>query len=551
MKITSKKKLLATLFMTAVMVTSATANALACTTLYVGGDLTEAGVPIVARSEDYVNSQNKLFYVSPAGRYKAGETYLGCAEYGGFTRTMLRDSYRFTAFKADNLNGTCPECGLGTAENPVTHATYEESGTNEMGVTVSATETISGNPAICGNTKTADIPGIDPYHNKGYKAAHGIVGIEETDIPTVILSEAASARDGVRLLCDIYDTYGCAAGAGLFIADQDEIWYIENCSGTQYIALKLNSNMIFLEPNMAVIGRIDLDDTDNVIYSKDLIKIAKDAGTFVGDEANNIIDFRASYGKIAVSSKNRLSNGLNFINKSYYYTEDSLFNNNSLFTISNMDANNNTVALYTNISADRKITVDDVVNYFKVDGIANTGNTDTAFFQIYSKKERSPEFDTVEWVSLNHGAYNVFIPYYPMLLTDTYEGYKVHTEVAKSVAEAPTSGMYYRTSADGKYTVLPENWKDSYYWCFDALSNYILNAEFTDGAVSDADKEYVLKKLSDLQQEIYAEFNTMNATSTANIRKVATKTGMDMAKKAHLLALELTEYVTGSAPSAQ
>lgn len=551
MKNTSMKKLLATLVMTTVMVTVTTANAFACTTLYVGGDLTEAGVPIVARSEDYVNSQNKLFYVSPAGRYKAGETYLGCAAYGGFTRTVMRDSYRFTAFKADNLDGTCQECGLGTAQNPVTHASYEESGTNEMGVTVSATETISGNTAICGSNKSPGFPGVDPYHNEAYKALHGIIGIEETDIPTVILSEASSAREGVNLLCSIYDTYGCAAGAGLFIADQDEIWYIENCSGTQYIGLKLNSSMIFLEPNMAVIGRIDLDDTDNVIYSKDLIKTAKDAGTFVGDEANNIIDFRASYGKIAVSSKNRLSNGLNFLNKGYSYNEDLLFNDNSLFTISNVNADNSTVALYTNIQADRKLTVDDVVNYYKVDGIANTGNTDTAFFQIYSRKDRSPETGTVEWVSLDHGAYNVFIPYYPLLLTDTYEGYKVHTENATSVTEAPASGMYYRTAEDGNYKVLPENWKDSYYWCFDALSNYILNAQFTDGAVSDADKEYVLNKLSALQQEIYAKFDAMNASSASNIKKVSTQTSMDMAKRAHQLALELTEYLKNAAPSVQ
>ena len=80
----------------------------------------------------------------------------------------------------------------------------------------------------------------------------------------------------MKLLLDIYENYGCVAASGVFICDKDEVWYVENCSGTQYVAIKLNNNMIFLEPNMAVIGRIDLDD-ENVIASKDLIAVAKKA----------------------------------------------------------------------------------------------------------------------------------------------------------------------------------------------------------------------------------------------------------------------------------
>lgn len=82
---------------------------------------------------------------------------------------------------------------------------------------------------------------------------------------------------------------------GLFITDQNESWYIENCSGTQYVAIRLNDDLLFLEPNMAVIGSVDLDDTENVIASPKLIETAKAAGTFAGNEAENVIDYRASY----------------------------------------------------------------------------------------------------------------------------------------------------------------------------------------------------------------------------------------------------------------
>ena len=77
--------------------------------------------------------------------------------------------------------------------------------------------------------------------------------------------------------------------------------------------------MIFLEPNMAVIGRVDLDD-ENVIASKDLIAVAKKAGTFVGDEAKNIIDFRASYARISETMDQRTRRSCKVIQSSIIIT---------------------------------------------------------------------------------------------------------------------------------------------------------------------------------------------------------------------------------------
>lgn len=505
-----------------VLFAAMTVSAFACTTIYVGGNFTEEGAPIVARSEDYINSQNKLFYVSEAGEYKEGTVYHGCDEYGGFEWTMSHDSYRFTAFTADILHdGKCPECGKPG------HPSYTESGTNEKGVTVSATETLSGKAEILGSSADG-IVGVDPYHRT--KTADGKVGIEETDIPTIILSEAASARDGVELLLKIYDEYGCYGGSGLFIADQKEIWYVENCSGTQYVALKLNDDMMFLEPNMSTIGLIDLDDTENVIASDRLIEVAKEAGTFVGDEKNNTINFRDSYNRSNTVNA-RIVNGLNFINKAYNYTDEALVSDNTKFCISNVNVDGEIVDLYTNIEADREITVDDIVNYYKVDGISNTGNTDTAFFQIFS--DRPVNSGTVEWVSLDTGAYNVFIPYYPLLLTETYEGYRAAVGEAGKVQEKPASGMYYKTTnrqSESYYVSFPKDWETSYYWCFDALNNYIA---YADTPVSDEDKAYVLAELKELQNEIYEKFKAAENPQDAN-------TAMSkMAEDAHKTALRL------------
>lgn len=522
---------------------SASFVASACTALFAGGSLTADGNPIVARSEDYTNSRAKQFYISPSGQYKAGEHYVGCEGYGAFEWTWTHDSYRFTAFKADNeFNGLCPECGKSG------HPSYTESGTNEKGVTVSATETLYGNGKV-------DAEGVDPMRQTKIDWK---VGIEETDIPTILLSEAATAREGVELLLSIYDNYGCYFASGLFIADQKEIWYIENCSGTQYLALKLPSDILFLVPNISVIGAIDLDDTEHVIASDRLIDVAKQAGTFVGDEAENIIDFRASYARLKESSKNRLSNGLHFINPAYHYTEQELLDNSTQFTISNVK-DGAIVPLYTNIQADRKLTPDDIVNYYKVDGIANTGNTDTAFFQITTTRPVTLPLGTVEWTSMSHGAYNVFIPTYPLLMNSVYAGYSAAVgEADKNVSAKPSADrLYYRTEANGSYTVLPVNFEQSFYWSFDALSNYILYAQYDGKPVSDAAVQVVKNRFAALQAEIYDDFETLNQTLSlydlakpndlAAAREAVTNYHAAMSEKAHKLALEMLNFVRSEA----
>ena len=423
---------------------------------------------------------------------------------------------------------------------------YTEFGTNEKGVSVSATETLYGNEKVTE---------ADPYRDAEWAAANGNarIGIEETDIPTIILAEASSAREGVKLLLDIYENYGCVYASGVFICDKDEVWYVENCSGTQYVAIKLNNNMIFLEPNMAVIGRVDLDD-ENVIASKDLIAVAKKAGTFVGDEAKNIIDFRASYARISEKMDQRMIDGLNYLNAAYKYDSDALVADNTKFTISNLDASDKLVALYTNIKADRKLDKDDVFGYYKLSSIGKASNQEIEIFQLF--KDRPVETATVGWVGVGNMSYNVFVPYYPMLIDGMYKGYQVSTASAKFTTEKPDTFCTYGTSwaqdAEGNwqrvsgFKTYPSNWKDSYYFTFEGLGGYIANADKITGAPLKAEaKTYVADKLAALQQELYKDFVTTDELAKASdARALATENGKAMAEKAHKLGVELVEYIT-------
>ena len=193
------------------------AEAFACTAIYIGSNLTADGSTIFARLEEFFSDEGwpKLFDVIPEGAHAAGEVYTGCY---GFTWTFTHDSYGYTAFRDNNSQGICPDCG-GT--HP--HTPYQAGGTNSKGVSVTATETLVGKEAV---------EAIDPYNTES--------GIEEAEIPTILLSEASSAHEAMLILTSIYETVGACGGGSVIVGDADEVWYIENHSGKQYIAVRLN-----------------------------------------------------------------------------------------------------------------------------------------------------------------------------------------------------------------------------------------------------------------------------------------------------------------------
>lgn len=504
------------LFVLAAAMCLSSVNALACTAIYVGSDLTADGSTMFARSEDISNSYNKLYSVIPAGVHTAGEEYVGCY---GFTYTFTKDSYGYTAFCDDNGQGYCPDCGGEHAHTP-----YQAGGTNEMGLTVSATESLYCSSAIAE---------ADPYVD---------TGIEEAEITTVLLSEAATAKEALDLLLNIYETAGCCGGSGIFLADDQEIWYVENASGTQYVAVKLNSTMVFAEPNVSVIGLVDLDDTDNVIASKDVIAVAEKAGTYVGDKEANTIDFSTSYTSNAKTSDRMIS-------ALQYFNPENVKDNYdpSEYCISNVDAEGNIVPLYTNITLDHVYSIEDMVGYYHIPGIGKTGNLEIHIFQVFAEDSIT---DTVEWVAMDDGCYNAFVPYYPMLTTDVYAAYKVSTEPASFTEEKPESGVFYaatktKRNAEGErvkvegFTKLPDVWADSFYWTMDALSNLMEYGELTD-----EQKATVNTALDDLQKQCYDAYAKLQAevaaaeTSEA-AAAAATAISEDMAKTVHTTCVEL------------
>ena len=497
-------------------------NVNACELLYAGGDMTDDGANLFIRTEEIYADDNKTYYVSPAGKHKEGEKYRGCTD---FVWTFTHDSYKYTARCDGLIDGVCLTC-----ESDHKHTPYEEAGTNDHGVTVSATNSLNANKSI----KKAD-----PFTE---------AGIEESEMATVLLSEASSARAGVELLTGIYDSVGAGyEGAGVMICDQNEQWYVENLSGHEYIAVLLPANVAFMQFNVSVLGRIDLDDTDHVIASDHLFDVAKKAGTFVGDEEENIIDYRASYNDYLMEIENedwpaewrevvqnRLVASQNWLEDTNEWTVDNVLEDNH-FVMTNVDENGAITGLHNDLNLKKDMSFDNVLALFRLYPIGYEENMNSHMYRFYPDEEQ--DLGTVEWFAMDNTAYNVFVPSYPMLLTDTWEGFKVQLDEPEITEEKPDSGDYYYH--DGEYHVHPADWEKSYIATFSAMTNLLVYGNL-DGKQFGQAQEQLLNKqgefetrFAELQEEIKAE------PSREARQEIMTKADMEMAQEAHDLALSI------------
>ena len=527
-----KKRALVPIMIAILIVMCCPVDANACVLFYTGGATTEDGANTFMRTEEIYADDNKVYYIAPEGKHKEGEVYQGCTD---FKWTFTHDSYKYEARCDGKVDGMCLNC-----ESKHDHTPYEEAGTNSKGLTVSATQSLNANAAI----KKAD-----PFTDEG---------IEESEMATVLLSEAKSARDGVELLTSIYEDVGAAyEGAGVMICDKDEQWYVENLSGHEYIAVLLPADVTFLQCNVSVLGRIDLDDTDHVIASEHLIDVAKKAGTFVGDEEENIIDFRASYNDYMMEIidedwpeewrthvQERLVAGLNFLEGKSAEDEDAWTVDNVLkdnhFVMTNLDEDGKITGLHNDLELKDQMTFDNILALFREYPIAFEENINTHMYRFYPAEEK--ELGTVEWCAMDNTMYNVFVPSYPMLLTDTWEGYQVELDEVEVTTKEPSEGDYY--VKDGEYHVFPEGWDKSYMMTLNAMTNTL-----TYGDLSEKQIKLAEFNLQALQTEFVAQFEALQkeihkAKSTKAREEIMTNADKEMAAQVQGLALALYKYYT-------
>ncbi len=381
-----KKFLAATMGLTLAITSAISASA--CTGIYVGNKVSENGSTFIGRSEDLKDMHGKVYETVPAKDWEKGSMYKDAYGFSmpnpshTYAYTCVRDSYANNEYVTDE-NG-----------NP-TGQPYAAAGMNEKSVAATAT--------------------VSTYYNQAAKKADPLVdtGICEISMVSVILGSAKSAKDGVKLLAKIVDTYGAGECNALVISDSHEAWYMEIVSGHQYAAIKLPDDKVGVNPNTLLLGEINVTDTENVIVSKDLVKLAKDNGFFKTGE-NGMFHVALSYGN-PTSLSGRYYQGVYYVNPE----EADKLN----------PSEENPLSLF--VDPAKKLSTLEVLQYLAYRGqgskmdtdktgtypIGNNRQTECHVFEIRSNMPQ--ELATIEWLAMADAEFSVFVPFYGTLLTET------------------------------------------------------------------------------------------------------------------------------------
>lgn len=397
------------------LVFSMTTPVYACTGLYVGSEESENGSTYYGRSEDLSDNQTKIFGVSEEKKYEKGTMY---KDADGLEMEMPEETYKYTYVRDSNKATPEPV----DQDGNVVGQAYGEVGVNEHGVGMTAT--------------------VSTYYNEKAKEADPLVdgGFTEVSLQSVTLGQSKTAREGIENIAKIIDEHGAGENNSLMIGDGNEVWHMDILSGHQYIAIKMPKDKVVVQPNMFVMRGVDLNDTENVIYSKDLMNLAEKNGFLVKDENGNIDITRTYAAEVAKGSATRYWQGLNYI-------DPELTKDLKVEDITNESGN---VDMFRD--ANRKLTTLEVLNILKQRGIGTQydstkdkniypiGNKNQMEVHVLEQRKNMPkELATLQWLGIADASYTIYVPYYAAMINDVHEKYK--PEVTK-VGDDNFNGLF-------------------------------------------------------------------------------------------------------------
>ena len=114
------------------------------------------------------------------------------------------------------------------------------------------------------------------------------------------LQRSKTAREAIEVMTTLVEEYGYrSSGESFTIADPNEAWIMEMVGkgpgrkGAVWVAVRIPDDCIAAHANQARIRQFPLKDKDNCLYSKDVIKFAREKGFFDGNDKD--FDFAAAY----------------------------------------------------------------------------------------------------------------------------------------------------------------------------------------------------------------------------------------------------------------
>ena len=229
-------------FFTSMAVCTIVASAFACTNFIVGKKASTDGSVICSYNADSYGAYMPLYHY-PAAKHQKGDK---------------RKVYEWDTNKY-----------LGEIDEAL--ETYNVVGNiNEWQVTI-------GETTYGGREEMADSTGIIDYGSLIY----------------IALQRSKSAREAIQVMTSLVEQYGyCSEGETFTICDPNEAWIMEmqGCGPdrsvskerTVWVAMRVPDDCICAHANQSRIGKFDMKDKQNVLYSKNVIKFARKKGWFTG-----------------------------------------------------------------------------------------------------------------------------------------------------------------------------------------------------------------------------------------------------------------------------
>ena len=109
----------------------------------------------------------------------------------------------------------------------------------------------------------------------------------------ITLQRAKTAREAIAVMTSLVETYGyCSEGETFSICDPNEAWIMEmqgtgkGSKGVVWVAMRIPDDAICAHANQSRIGKFNMKDKKNVMYSKNVISYARKMGLFNGKDAD-------------------------------------------------------------------------------------------------------------------------------------------------------------------------------------------------------------------------------------------------------------------------
>lgn len=226
----------------AAFVSAVAAEASACTNFIVGKKASADGSVMVSYNADDYGMFGYLCHY-PAGTHKKGE---------------MRKIYDWDT---GEYHGEIPEASV----------TYNVIGNiNEFQLSIA--ETTYG-----GREEMVDPSGTIDYGSLIY----------------IALQRSKTAREAIRVMTSLVEQYGyCSEGETFSICDPNEAWIMEmqgtgkDSKGVVWVAQRIPDDAICAHANQSRIGKFNMKDKKNVMFSKNVISYARKMGWFKGKDAD-------------------------------------------------------------------------------------------------------------------------------------------------------------------------------------------------------------------------------------------------------------------------